>query len=737
MSRALVNQALVHAVRLHQAGDLAGAEAVYRQVLQVEPENPDATHLLGMIAHARGNPHEAVELIGRAVERSPGSAHFHANLGNALRDAGRPSEAAAAYGRALELQPASPEVLNNLGIVHLQLGDDSAAAWCFERSLEQRPGHAGALCNLSSALSHLGRHEEAVRAAGAAAAAAPELAAAYAALGSAHATAGDAEEARDAFSRAVALDANLVEAHVGLSGVLSWLQEHRAAVGAAGYATKLRPQDHAAWMALGVALLGDQRREEAVEAFKQAAALLPGFAPAYANMGVVLSELGRHGEALEALRQAAALSPQDPSSLRNLALALDAIGDRGASEDAARRALALRPEDPASLDLLGSLLGRRGEAEESAALLGRASEMAPEDDRIRGRLGASLERVERYEEAIREFERAVETSAEPSVHRLRLGMARLRRGDFARGWADLEARFDSAEYQKSHPAYNRPRWRASTARGGETVLVTAEQGFGDAIQFVRFAAVLRRRCARVIVQARPEVAALLAGASGVDQVILFGEAPPEFDAWIPAMSLALELGARLGAIPAEIPYLRPDSIAAAAWRRNLEAEGPGLRVGLVWAGNPGHELDFSRTIPAETIMPLAATPGVRWFSLQKGRGAAETARLRAAGWEIRDLAPLLTDFSETAAAMASLDLVVTVDTSAAHLAGALGRPVWIMLHAVPEWRWLLGREDSPWYPTARLLRQAKRGDWAGVIERVRRELFEKTAGLPRGTPGPS
>jgi hypothetical protein len=238
------------------------------------------------------------------------------------------------------------------------------------------------------------------------------------------------------------------------------------------------------------------------------------------------------------------------------------------------------------------------------------------------------------------------------------------------------------------------------------------------VQFVRFADLLRARCARVVVEARPEVAALLATAPGVDEVVTFGGPAPRVTSWIPAMSLPGELGVTPETVPAAVPYLSPDPVSAAAWRMNLASEA-GLRVGLVWAGNPTHELDFSRTVPARELAALAGIPGVRWFSLQKGRGSEGLGAARAAGLDLRDLGPMLADFSETAAAVQALDVVVSVDTAVAHVAGALARPVYILLHHVPEWRWMLGREDSPWYPTARLFRQDRRDDWASTLRRVR------------------
>lgn len=708
MGRALVDQALEQAVRHHRSGDLPRAEAIYRQVLAVDPANPDATQLLGMIAHASGRHAEAIDLIQRAIGRTPSVPHYHANLGNALRDAGRTADAISAYERAMALGDSSPEVRNNLGIVLLQIGRDADAAERFAESLALRaaegPDRAGVLCNLASALTRLGRHDEAVRSAESAIAAAPNLAAAHAASGSALAGAGRYEQAKAAFERAVALAPAMPEAHLGLADVLGRLAEHAEAVNAATRATQLRPNDHAAWTALGVAFLGDHRREDAVMAFQRAVAILPGFAPAYANMGVALSELGRHAESLEALRQASELAPQDPTPLRNLAIALLTMHADDRALEAARRALEVDPGDPATIGLVAGLNGH------------------------------AHEREGRFAQALTDYELAATLSPETPLNSVRLGTMLLRMGRFERGWEHYEHRHHFEAYRSLARQFPVPRWSPSTAKPSDVVILAGEQGLGDAIQFVRFARELRRRCRRVVLCVRPELADILATAPGVDQVVVFGQPLPPADSWMPMLSAPRELGFDLDTVGSSVPYLAPEMVSSALWRREVErlASEQGLsgalRVGLVWAGNPEHSDDRGRSIPGPVLLPLATTPGVSWFSLQKGKGASDLPGLREAGWVIHDLGSRCSTFGDTAAVMAGLDLVISVDTSAAHLAGAIGKAVWILNRFVPEWRWLDGRDDSPWYPTARLFRQRAAGDWGEVLVRVQRELTALAAG---------
>jgi hypothetical protein len=253
------------------------------------------------------------------------------------------------------------------------------------------------------------------------------------------------------------------------------------------------------------------------------------------------------------------------------------------------------------------------------------------------------------------------------------------------------------------------------------MLVYSEQGIGDTIQFVRYAPLLARRGARVILQCQPELKPLFQSLEGVDCVLSTSEALPPFDVQAPLLSLPLALGTTLESIPAQVPYLKADPALAEAWRAKLAPAGRCLKVGLAWAGNPKHRNDRNRSMPLSVLAPLAGVGGVRFYSLQKGDAAGQ-AKGPPPGMDLVDLTQELNDFADTAAFVANLDLVISVDTAAVHLAGAMAKPVWTLLPFFSDWRWLLDREDSPWYPTMRLFRQRTRGEWGGVVERVVKEL---------------
>jgi len=265
-----------------------------------------------------------------------------------------------------------------------------------------------------------------------------------------------------------------------------------------------------------------------------------------------------------------------------------------------------------------------------------------------------------------------------------------------------------------------PRWNGEDL-AGRTILLHGEQGYGDTIQGLRYAPLVAARGARVVLEVPQPLMRLAGSVSGVDTLLTAGQALPRLDFVCPLLSLPRACATTLETIPADVPYLAPPPDTLAQWRARLA--GRGLKVGIAWAGSPLHRSDAKRSIDIEKLAPLLQIEGVRWFSLQVGERAGDLARLPAD--HVTDLAPHLSDFAETAAAVAHLDLVISVDTAVVHLAGALARPAWVMLRSQPDWRWLLEREDTPWYPTLRLFRQHDRGDWNEVVARVRAALEQR------------
>jgi hypothetical protein len=330
-------------------------------------------------------------------------------------------------------------------------------------------------------------------------------------------------------------------------------------------------------------------------------------------------------------------------------------------------------------------------------------------------------RMGRLDEAAASGRVAVRLGPDSPDGHFNLSLALLALGDLAQGWEEYEWRWKTRLMQgRRH--FPQPQWRGEAA-GGRTLLVQAEQGFGDTIQFCRYATLAAARGLRVILEAQKPLVRLLRCLPGVDLVVEQGDGPPPFDLQCPMLSMPLAFGTTVGTIPSAASYLEADAALAAAWRARLSAvAGHDLRIGLVWAGNPGSELpsmaarDRRRSVAPDLLAPLFGLPGLRFFSLQKDGPAAP------GGFPLTDFMGGMGDFADTAALVAGLDLVISVDTAVAHLAAALGKPVWLLDRFDHCWRWLAGRRDSPWYPSLRVYRQPRPGDWAPVIAEVVRDL---------------
>ncbi len=477
-----------------------------------------------------------------------------------------------------------------------------------------------------------------------------------------------------------------------LAAVAHQQGNHAAAVDLARRAIRVDPKNAAYRNTLGAALLGLGRAEEAVAAFRLALGRQPAYPEALNNLGNALMRLHRREEAIAAYRAALAARPDYPQAHNNLAGALREQGDLRAAEASYRAALSADPGYASALANLARVLHEQGRYEAALAACDEALALAPDHPEARGNRAVVL----------------------------------LTLGRFAEGWGDYEARWRVDGFTTPRRTFDRPAWDGSDL-AGRTLLLHAEQGLGSAIQFARYAPLIAERFqGSVVLEAQVPLRRLFAtlpGAGGRVTVIERGAPPPAFDVHAPLLSAPGLTGTDAQSIPAQVPYLAADPADLAAWRERFG--GDGLRLGVVWSGNPAHANDRNRSMPAAALAPLADVPGVRLFSLQVGGPMADIAAFPPGA--IVDLAPDLSDFAVTAAALSHLDLVVSVDTAVAHLAGALARPVWLLVPFIPEWRWQLERPDSPWYPTMRLFRQASPGDWTGVVRRVVAALLETGA----------
>jgi Flp pilus assembly protein TadD len=453
------------------------------------------------------------------------------------------------------------------------------------------------------------------------------------------------------------------------------------------------------------------RAEEAERVLYRALALAPGSAEVQLHLGDLFRELGRHEAALDCCREAVRLAPDSAQARNNLGNACRAVGREDEALEHYRQAVALDPALPEAHFNLAVALQKRGDKAEALRCYRVALQGRPDLAVAHLNLGLLLEEREEVEDAIAAYRAAIGLEQDLVEAHVNLGMQLLLAGRLAEGWPEYEWRLRYPEYAA---AAGVPRWDGADA-GGRTILLDAEQGYGDAIQFVRYAPLVAARGARVVLRCAPELAGLLRAAPGVADAVARGGATPSFDLHCPLPSLPGVFGTTLDSVPAGVPYVFADSAKAARWQARLA--GDGRKIGLVWASQSGHRTAAAKSLPLQALAPLAEVPGLQFYSLQLGE-AARQLQSPPPGLRVEDLGRELADFSDTAAVMANLDLVISVDTATAHLAGALARPAWTLLKFAPDWRWLLGREDCPWYPTMRLFRQEREGDWRGTVERL-------------------
>ena len=482
----------------------------------------------------------------------------------------------------------------------------------------------------------------------------------------------------------------------------------------------------------GLRLLNRGESEPAIAAFQRCLAEVPDHPGALYNLGTALLQAGRDADALAAFLACLGQAPDFGKAYVNLADTLRRLTLFNDAEAMAEIGLQHLPDSPEAGICLAHVLTEKGEYARAAAQYRRVLDRTPNHAGVHSNLANILLSSGHIAEAVAMHDRAAALDpAEPNI-RFNRGMALLQTGDFQSGWDDYEARWS---LPRCLPRRFGEPWQGQDI-AGRTILLHAEQGLGDTLQFVRYAPMVAERGARVVLEVQPPLVGLLRQLPGIAHVLGQGVDRPPFDIHCPLLSLPRAFATRLDTIPAKIPYLHADPDAAASWSAMLPAD-QSLRVGLIWAGSPrpedpeAHLTDRRRSLALRQLTPLAAIPGVHFISLQKDR--PDPAVQEARTLRLIDPMPQVADFADTAALIATLDLVISADTSVAHLAGAMGRPVWLLSRYDTCWRWLHSRQDSPWYPTMRIYRQDRPLDWSGAIGRIGADLaaLARTAGNSR------
>jgi tetratricopeptide (TPR) repeat protein len=537
---------------------------------------------------------------------------------------------------------------------------------------------------------------------------------------------GRLQEAGSAFQHAIAVRPDFADAYNALGATVLALGQPQEAIALYQRAIATQPNNAMAHSNLGKALQDIGRLDDAVAAYRTAIMHEPANAVAHANLGAALLAQEAWAESLGASERAAELRPDNAAAHVNRAAALLHLDRHTDALEACRLAETLGPREAITLSTLGGTLTELGAPEQAAVVCRQAVAADPRVASAHFNLSHAYKAMNRLEEAAAAARQAIALQPDNADYHHHLSHILLLAGDYGAGWAEYDWRWakpDFAWLRGVHGDFSQPRWNGEDI-GGRTILVYTEQGLGDIIQFARYLKLLTRRAGRVIVAAHPPVRRLLDSIDGIEVVGLHEPPLPAFDVHCPLMSLPRAFGTRLDNIPADIPYLRSEPAERARWRQRLAQAGlsGGLRVGIIWAGNPAVQRDRFRSPRLEAVMPLFAVPGVDFVSLQVGAGREDLAHHTLPG-NVLDLGSEIGDLAETAAIIEELDLVITSCTAPLHLAGALGVACWGLIAFAPHFAWVLGRDDTDWYPSVRLYRQGRMGtDWSDVVGRMAGDL---------------
>lgn len=573
----------------------------------------------------------------------------------------------------------------------MNLGRQADALASYDMALQYKPDHPACYNNRGMALKQLGRLEEATQSYQRALSLLPGFAQACSNLGSLLGDMGQLKEAKTYLDKAVKILPSLVDAHNNLGIVLGKLGQHEKSVASFEEAIRLNPGSAEVHNNYGHALQtanqrSPQKLEEARASYERALSLSPQYAQACSNLGTLLGELNKWEEGLSYLD----------------------------------RAIELQPDFAEAHNNRGILLGKLGRQEEAFTSFKQALQLNPNYAEAYNNYGYVLQEAHRYANAAANFDKAIALMPDYVAANFNKGLLQLLTGNFSEGWPQFEWRWKIPEAKPI--ASRKPQWKGDFAIEGKTILLHAEQGLGDTLQFVRYVPMLHALGAKPVLQVQKPLIAVLASMDDAPQMITQEQSLPAHDCHVPLMSLPLAFKTELSTIPAQVPYIKADATKAAVWQQRLQGK---RAVGLVWAGNSNHKNNHNRSIVLATVLEHAKTEGVTFVALQKDITLDERELLAKHG--ALQFADELKDFSDTAALIEALELVISVDTSVAHLAGAMGKPLWILLPFAPDFRWLVEGETTPWYPTAKLFRQSAKCDWVEVLQRVASTLKEHHA----------
>ncbi len=730
-----MNEQLNRAIQEHLSGRVENAVAMYQRILDQEPQTPEALYLLGLTAVQSGDLGRAAGLIQRAIALKPQEADYHHHLGLVMERMGCLPEAAEAYKNALRSDPARLEAFRSLlricpgetglglwlGNLLFAKGSLTEALKYYQLVADQAPDNAAALNNMGCILQRLGRHTEAETAFRRVLTLSPENAEGLNNLGYALYLQGKLEGAMDCYGKAVALNPDFKQAWLNLATVLQLNGNYAETVEAFRNCIRLTPENAEAHFKLGYIHHRAHNFSDAIKSYELALQLKPE-SPEYCNnLACALMENGAVEASLEYFERCLGMQPDFVDGLCNLGRAYKKLGRLDEAARKMKQALRLKPDLHMVHNELGMVYAAQGRYQQAMDCYHKTLQLNPDYAEACYNIGCALEGTARFQEALIFYQQAIQKKPDFAEAHVNKALLLLLHGRYAEGWQAYEWRFKRKDLRGRYwNRYGVPLWDGGPFHG-KRLYIQKEQGLGDTIQFARFFPLVKALGGTVIFEAEKPLIPLLKQVAGLDEVVEFQgtEHPAPVDLHIYLFSLPTLLGTTLETLPATCPYIHADQGKVEYWRRRLNH--PDLKVGLVWAGNPENKDDAFRSCHLSQFEPLSQIPGVQLYSLQKGTAAGQVSTVTWAE-RIVCLGEELKDFTDTAAVMANLDLLIAVDTVVVHLAGAMGRPVWNLRHAKPYWVWMLEKTDSVWYPTMQIYRQEQLREWGPVIDRVGADL---------------
>jgi tetratricopeptide (TPR) repeat protein len=636
-----------------------------------------------------------------------------------LHQQGQLAQAKAAYEQILVGQPDHFDCLHLLGVIAFQTHDHSRAIELINKAIELYPGNADFHSNLGNAQQALKQFSAAIASYDKAIALKPDFADAHSNRGAALKELGQLEAAIAGFDRAIAINPDFARAWSNRGNAQKELGQFAAAAASYEKVIALQPDHAEACLNRGIALQATKQFEAAIASYDQAIAIKPDFAEAWSNRGVALKDLRQLESALASIDQAIAIRPDFADAHSNRGNTLQDLKQLEAAIASYDKAIAIQPDFAAAWSNRGTALQALNRMDAAIASFDKAVAIEPDYAEAWFNRGVALKECQRLNEAITSYDRAIAVRPGYSNANYNKAAALLLNGDLTQGWPMHEWRWKCESLGLTARNYSKSLWLGEAPLKGKHILLHSEQGFGDTIQFCRYAKLVCDLGATVTMEVPPALTGLLQGLEGVSQLVAEGFAPSDFDTHCPLLSLPLAFKTDLDSIPASRAYLFSDASKVSHWSKVLGTKTK-PRIGLVWSGNTRHTNDANRSIALSALIPHLPN-SFDYMSLQKEVRDKDQAAL-ANHSNIRFLGDQIRDFSDTAALCELMDIVISVDTSVAHLSGALGKTTWILLPFRPDWRWLLNRSDSPWYPTVRLYRQHVMGDWTGALSTLRADL---------------